>query len=90
MLRKMILTVALLATAALAAAPSKPLPNEILARAKTGFCVPTGNWMNAVAEEASSAHANPREPKGVVSRQWSHTVFTGIVASSPDRAKKAA
>src|SRR6202012_2466364 len=31
--------------AALAAAPSRPLPRAILARAKTGFAVPTRDWI---------------------------------------------
>jgi asparagine synthase (glutamine-hydrolysing) len=60
--------------AALAGAPSKPLPDEILARAKTGFGVPTGAWMKAVAEETSTGK-RMSEPKGVVSRRWSQTVF---------------
>ena len=34
---------------ALAATPSSPLPNEVVSRAKSGFGVPTGAWINAVA-----------------------------------------
>src|SRR5271163_4170988 len=36
--------------AALARAPSVPLPDEIIVRAKTGFGVPTGAWMKRAAE----------------------------------------
>jgi asparagine synthase (glutamine-hydrolysing) len=50
--------------AALAKAPTLALPHEILTRAKTGFGVPTGDWMNAVSEA-----------KGLVSRRWSHAVI---------------
>jgi asparagine synthase (glutamine-hydrolysing) len=38
---------------ALAAAPSRPLPSAVTSRAKTGFSVPTGAWMNAVAATAT-------------------------------------
>src|SRR3989440_4315871 len=34
---------------ALAETPTVPLPNEIVTRAKSGFGVPTGAWMNAAA-----------------------------------------
>jgi asparagine synthase (glutamine-hydrolysing) len=62
--------------AALARAPSRPLPDEILARAKTGFGVPTGAWMDAVAKEAEGI-GRVGAPKGVVSRHWSQTVLRG-------------
>jgi len=47
---------------------------ELLARAKTGFGVPTGAWMNAVAGEPAEVPPNTRT-KGSVSRQWSQTVL---------------
>jgi asparagine synthase (glutamine-hydrolysing) len=52
---------------ALANAPSVPLPENILARAKTGFGVPTGAWMATTA-------GRPTE-KGLVSRHWSRVVL---------------
>ena len=64
--------------AALARAPSRPLPEEIMARAKTGFGVPTGAWMNAVARDTKRAGT---ESKGVVSRHWSRTVLRGVDAA---------
>ena len=39
---------------ALAKAPTIPLPAEIVARAKTGFAVPTGAWMNAATGKAAA------------------------------------
>ena len=64
----------------LARAPSKPLPDQIIARAKSGFGVPTGSWiaksmagtMNAVAAD---------ESKGLVSRRWSRAVFASTHSS---------
>ena len=64
--------------AALARAPSTPLPEAVVDRAKTGFSVPTGAWMSA-----ASPHWNPsegaRESKGLVSRRWSRVVLAGAV-----------
>ena len=63
--------------AALARAPSTPLPEAVVTRAKTGFSVPTGAWMSA------ASHGKPldgaREPKGLVSRRWSRVVLAGPV-----------
>jgi asparagine synthase (glutamine-hydrolysing) len=56
---------------ALARAPTMPLPEEILARAKTGFGVPTGAWMNVVPKAAF-------ELKGPITRRWSQTVLHGF------------
>src|SRR5262249_10387254 len=53
---------------ALAHAPALPLPAAILARAKTGFGVPTGPW----------AAGRPREAKGLAARDWSQTVLHGF------------
>ena len=54
--------------AALAAAPSTPLPAEVAQRAKTGFGVPTGDWIAATAS------------KGAASRGWSKVVLSGGLA----------
>jgi asparagine synthase (glutamine-hydrolysing) len=62
--------------AALAAAPITPLPNEVLTRAKSGFAVPTGAWINSVVGNASSIGHKP-ESKGNVSRRWSQAVLDG-------------
>lgn len=59
---------------ALAAAPSLPLPSEILKRAKTGFAVPTAVWTAASTGATSGA-----EPRGLTSRRWSKLV----IARSP-------
>jgi asparagine synthase (glutamine-hydrolysing) len=56
--------------AALAKAPSIPVPDKVVMRAKTGFGVPTGAWM------ATAAGART-EPKGLVSRRWSRVVLAG-------------
>jgi asparagine synthase (glutamine-hydrolysing) len=69
--------------AALAAAPSKPLPNEVVTRAKSGFGVPTGAWLNAAAGEASGTVVNKVEPKGIVSRRWSQAVLNGAILRKP-------
>jgi asparagine synthase (glutamine-hydrolysing) len=65
--------------AALAKAPTVPLPNKIVTRAKTGFSVPTGAWMNAAAWEDSGPAGRAAEAKGIVSRRWSRTVLSGTV-----------
>ena len=59
--------------AALAKAPSRPLPDDIVKRAKTGFGVPTGRWMAS----AAGRQAAGVEPKGLVSRRWSRVVLAG-------------
>jgi asparagine synthase (glutamine-hydrolysing) len=64
--------------AALAKAPNLPLPPEILIRAKTGFNVPTGAWMNAVADDKLARRGWASEAKGLVSRRWSHAVLHGF------------
>jgi asparagine synthase (glutamine-hydrolysing) len=60
--------------AALARAPSRPLPDSVVARAKTGFTVPTGAWMSAASQPVSSSES-AREPKGLISRRWSRLVL---------------
>jgi asparagine synthase (glutamine-hydrolysing) len=63
---------------ALARAPSRPLPDELLTRAKTGFAVPTGAWL------AKAAGFRPvdgvKRPKGLVSRDWSRVVLTALTS----------
>jgi asparagine synthase (glutamine-hydrolysing) len=67
---------------ALARAPSIRLPEAVLARAKTGFSVPTGAWMSAASQLGKSWHGG-REPKGQVSRHWSRVVLPA--AGEPGR-----
>jgi asparagine synthase (glutamine-hydrolysing) len=65
--------------AALANAPATPLPAAIVARAKTGFAVPTGAWMNAAAGKTAIAmKSGPLAAKGLISRGWSQTVLHGF------------
>ena len=54
---------------ALAKAPSTPLPDAVVARAKTGFGVPTRAWLET-PETAQSASS-----KGLASRRWSRMVL---------------
>ena len=63
--------------AALAMAPTSPLPKEIVERAKSGFGVPTGAWINAVSDDSSGRAGRRSEPKGLVSRRWSQAVLKG-------------
>jgi hypothetical protein len=53
---------------ALAKAPSIPLPAEIVARAKTGFTVPTEAWTDR----------RPLAAKRLASRGWSQAVLHGV------------
>ena len=75
--------------AALAKAPAKPLPNDIVNRAKTGFNVPTGNWMNA-AVGGSVPTVRAFEAKGLISRRWSRAVLEGMVPAKAQREVHAA
>jgi len=61
--------------AALAAAPSRALPIEAVARAKTGFGVPTGDWMADAAEGSDRG----RRLKGLASRRWARKVYAAAV-----------
>jgi asparagine synthase (glutamine-hydrolysing) len=54
--------------AALAQAPTPPLPAPVTTRAKTGFAVPTGAWLKDA----------PLGARGIVSRQWSQAVLHGF------------
>lgn len=69
--------------AALAKAPTMPIPDEIVMREKTGFAVPTGAWMTTAAGQRL-AERDSNEPKGLVSRRWSRVVLTAL--TSPARA----
>jgi asparagine synthase (glutamine-hydrolysing) len=61
---------------ALAAAPSRPLPDEIVARAKTGFGVPTSAWAGDAS--ASSGLRSSGKSKGLTSRRWSQLVVKAV------------
>jgi asparagine synthase (glutamine-hydrolysing) len=56
---------------ALAAAPTNPLPMGHVERAKTGFWVPTDQWL------AETSHAPALTPltKGLASRAWGLELF---------------
>ena len=71
--------------AALAKASTIPLPNEIVTRAKTGFNVPTGEWMNAAVARGSDPVGRAPEAKGLVSRRWSRAVLNGMVSANAQR-----
>jgi asparagine synthase (glutamine-hydrolysing) len=62
--------------AALASAPSIPLPEVVRMRAKTGFVVPTGNWMRHAASLA------PLPTMGQASRDWSKLVLNRLATPS--------
>jgi asparagine synthase (glutamine-hydrolysing) len=65
--------------AALARAPSKELPGDIIARAKSGFGVPIGAWIaKSLAQAAKTTEV--AETKGAVSRRWSLAVLAGVSA----------
>jgi asparagine synthase (glutamine-hydrolysing) len=59
--------------AALAVTPSVPPPGTVRIRAKTGFAVPTGDWMT---HATGPAHLST---KGQASREWSKLVLKGLV-----------
>ena len=69
--------------AALAAAPTAQLPNEVVTRAKSGFGVPTGAWLSAVTGEAPRSSAAKLEPKSIVSRRWSQAVLDRAILRKP-------
>ena len=58
--------------AALAEAPSLMLPAEVATRTKTGFCVPTGSWVNTTVNQPSQRHVRTR---GIESRCWLRVIF---------------
>jgi asparagine synthase (glutamine-hydrolysing) len=61
--------------AALAEAPSLPLPAEVANRAKTGFGVPTASWLNGTAAQSRQRRVRT---KGVESRSWSRVIFSNL------------
>jgi len=67
--------------AALAHSPSMPLPNEIVARAKTGFGVPTGAWL-AKRLARRAAQPMPSKSKGLISRDWSQIVLPSVMSAN--------
>lgn len=62
--------------AALAIAPSRPLPDAVRVRSKTGFVVPTGNWMRHAASPANLP------TMGQASRDWSKLVLSRLTPSA--------
>jgi len=64
---------------ALARAPTLPLPEKVAQRAKSGFGVPTGAWM-AKRVDRLSRTTTGSEPKGAISRRWSHAVLAGALS----------
>jgi asparagine synthase (glutamine-hydrolysing) len=69
--------------AVLAIAPTRPLPRDILIRAKTGFNVPTAAWMDAVARRVAPDIRRDRDTKGLISRRWSQLVLRGTTSVQP-------
>lgn len=59
----------------LAQAPTTPLPEAVANRAKTGFTVPTREWMAAKAKASSGDRS-----RGLVSRDWASVVASGMPA----------
>jgi asparagine synthase (glutamine-hydrolysing) len=66
---------------ALARSPSRPLPDEIVTRPKTGFSVPTGAWIQAAMGEGHST-AKRLQSKGLISRAWAPVVLKQSTSSS--------
>jgi asparagine synthase (glutamine-hydrolysing) len=64
--------------AMLAKAPTVPLPDEIVTRAKTGFNVPTGSWLDTAVINASVPLARRPRAKGLISRRWALAVLGGM------------
>lgn len=61
----------------LANAPSRSLPNRVVERAKTGFGVPIGIWLESMDEPRTGAarHSAAAESKGAISRTWARRVL---------------
>jgi asparagine synthase (glutamine-hydrolysing) len=72
---------------ALAKAPLRALPSEIVSREKTGFGVPTSAWMDALAGPAIPSSPTRSETKSSQSKRWSRVVLAnGHVTSTQARA----
>jgi asparagine synthase (glutamine-hydrolysing) len=69
--------------AALAKAPSVPLPAEIILRAKTGFGVPTGAWTERAAQSIVAGRNRSSNNKGLVSRDWAKAVLEAFAGANP-------
>jgi asparagine synthase (glutamine-hydrolysing) len=70
--------------AALAASPQQALPPSIANRAKSGFGVPIGRWMENLAQGLDQQATAPAT-KGLASRKWAQHVanqpaFAGFAA----------
>lgn len=65
---------------ALAFAPSHALPDAVRLRAKTGFSVPTGDWVALQRQSHAVAKPKPRS-KGQASRLWLREVYGAIAPS---------
>lgn len=61
----------------IAGAPSKPLPEAIVERPKTGFGVPTERWMTF------ASHSRPTSNKGRASRAWAGLVSKSLITIPP-------
>jgi asparagine synthase (glutamine-hydrolysing) len=64
----------------LADAPSKPLPDWLRYRAKTGFTIPYANWMSEIAVLRTNATVDSSN-KGELSRRWSDYVLDRYAAA---------
>jgi asparagine synthase (glutamine-hydrolysing) len=63
------------AKGALAAAPMRPLPQEIAGRAKTGFATPVARWLDEAANAATVTDVRMERPTtGLGSRAWARAV----------------
>jgi asparagine synthase (glutamine-hydrolysing) len=60
---------------ALATAPAVSLPYEVVARRKTGFGVPMGDWLPSAAHASRRKRDRWKTSKGFVSRDWSRAVM---------------
>lgn len=68
---------------ALAKAPARALPDEVVDRAKTGFAVPTRSWTALDSESGSSAVEAAAPTAGIASRRWSRAVFAQLANGNP-------
>jgi asparagine synthase (glutamine-hydrolysing) len=69
---------------ALAKAPTIPLSDEIVTRAKTGFDVPISHWMKTAAGAPEPTIGSLPESKGLVSRRWSRAVLNSAARASDE------
>jgi asparagine synthase (glutamine-hydrolysing) len=68
--------------AALATVPTVRLPSDVVTRAKSGFSVPTGAWINGAVGDASDSITRVPAAKGIVSRRWSKTVLESLAPNT--------